>query len=45
VSGWDTIDSLVALSERKDIARTNSDANPGKLALIRRARVDSTATR
>ncbi|MFM8559600.1 MAG: peptidylprolyl isomerase, partial [bacterium] len=45
VSGWDTIDRLVALSDRKDIARTNSDANPGRLALIRRARVDSTATR
>lgn len=45
VTGWDTIDRLVALSDRKDIARTNSDANPGKLALIRRARVDSTATR
>ena len=42
VSGWDTIDRIVALAERKDIARQNENANPGKLAQILRARIDST---
>ncbi len=42
VSGWETIDKIVALSERTDIARTNENANPGKLALITHARIDST---
>ena len=44
VSGWDTIDRIVALAERKDIARQNENANPGKLAQILRARIDSTTT-
>ena len=44
VSGWDTIDRIVALADRKDIARQNENANPGKLAQILRARIDSTTT-
>ena len=44
VAGWETIDKIVALADRKDIARTNENANPQKLALIRHARVDSSAT-
>ena len=39
LSGWDTIDRLVALAARKDIARVGENANPGKLALIRHARL------
>lgn len=44
VSGWETIDRIVALANRKDIARTNDNANPQKLALIKRAWVDTTGT-
>ena len=43
LSGWDTIDRLVALAARKDIARVGDNANPGKLALIRHARLVSRA--
>jgi cyclophilin family peptidyl-prolyl cis-trans isomerase len=39
VSGWATIDSIVALAGRKDIARQGNNANPGTLALIRHARM------
>ena len=39
LSGWDTIDRLVALAARTDIARVGDNANPGKLALIRHARL------
>ena len=39
ISGWDTIDKLVALAARTDIAREGDNANPGRLALIRHARV------
>lgn len=39
VSGWDTIDRIVALADRKDIARQGDNANPGKLALIQHARL------
>jgi cyclophilin family peptidyl-prolyl cis-trans isomerase len=39
VSGWDTIERLVALAARTDIARVGNNANPGKLALILRARL------
>ncbi len=39
VSGWDTIHRIVALAERTDIARTGDNANPGKLALIKHARL------
>ena len=39
VAGWDAIDRIVALAARKDIARENDNANPGKLALIKHARV------
>jgi cyclophilin family peptidyl-prolyl cis-trans isomerase len=39
VSGWDTIDRLVALAARTDIARVGNNANPGRLALIRHARL------
>ena len=44
VAGWETIDKIVALSERTDIARSNENANPGKLALIQHARIDSTGS-
>jgi len=37
VDGWATIDSIVALAARKDIARVGSNANPGRLAMIRHA--------
>jgi cyclophilin family peptidyl-prolyl cis-trans isomerase len=43
VSGWATIDSIVALSDRTDIARVGTNANPGTLAMIRHARVLSPA--
>jgi len=39
VSGWAAIDSIVGLAARTDIARVGSNANPGTLALIRRARL------
>jgi cyclophilin family peptidyl-prolyl cis-trans isomerase len=39
VSGWATVDSIVALADRKDIARVGTNANPGVLAMIRHARV------
>lgn len=39
VSGWETIDRIVALADLKDIARQNDNANPGKLALIQHARL------
>jgi cyclophilin family peptidyl-prolyl cis-trans isomerase len=39
ISGWDTIDRLVALAARTDIARVGNNANPGRLALIRHARL------
>jgi len=40
VSGWDTLDRLVALSELKDIARRGREANPGRHAMILRARLE-----
>ena len=43
VGGWETIDRLVALAERKDIARVNENANPGKLSLIRHATLEPLA--
>jgi cyclophilin family peptidyl-prolyl cis-trans isomerase len=45
ISGWDTIDRLVALAARTDIARVGNNANPGKLALIRHARLVPRAQR
>jgi cyclophilin family peptidyl-prolyl cis-trans isomerase len=39
ISGWDTIDKLVALAARTDIARVGDNANPGRLAMIRHARL------
>jgi cyclophilin family peptidyl-prolyl cis-trans isomerase len=39
VAGWDTIERLVALAARTDIARVGNNANPGKLAMIRHARL------
>src|SRR5262249_24443568 len=39
IDGWDTIDRIVALADRKDIARHGNDANPGTLALIKHARL------
>lgn len=41
LSGWDTIDSLVALSKVEGIARVADDYNPGKLSLIRHARLET----
>jgi cyclophilin family peptidyl-prolyl cis-trans isomerase len=40
VSGWDTIERLTALANRKDVARQNENVNAGKLALIRRIRME-----
>jgi peptidyl-prolyl cis-trans isomerase B (cyclophilin B) len=40
VSGWDTIERLVALADLTDITRVNDNANPGKLALIKSARLE-----
>ena len=37
VSGWAAVDSIVGLSARTDIARVGSNANPGRLAMIKRA--------
>lgn len=45
VSGWDAIERLVALAKRTDIARVGDDANPGRLALIRRARLEPAAAK
>ena len=39
VSGWAAIDSIVGLAARTDIARVGSNANPGRLAMIRHARL------
>jgi len=39
VSGWDAIDRIVALAARTDIARVGNNANPGRLAMIRHARL------
>jgi cyclophilin family peptidyl-prolyl cis-trans isomerase len=43
LSGWDTIQKLEALSERTDIARQGSNANPGKFALITKTRLEPIA--
>jgi len=45
IAGWDTIDKLVALAARTDIARNGQDANPGPLAMILRARMEPYARR
>lgn len=45
VSGWDAVDRIVALSDRKDIARQGDNANPGKLAMIKHARLVPPAKR
>ena len=39
VSGWAAIDSIVGLAARTDIARVGNNANPGRLAMIRHARL------
>ncbi len=41
LSGWDTIDSLVALTKVEGIARVVDDYNPGPLAGIRNARLET----
>jgi len=41
LSGWDTIDSLVALTKVEGIARVVDDYNPGQLAGIRHARLET----
>ena len=43
VDGWATIDSIVGLAARRDIARVGTNANPGRLAMIRHARLLSAA--
>lgn len=43
LSGWDTIDKLVALAARQDIARVGDNANPGRLAMIRHVRLEPRA--
>lgn len=45
VSGWDTIARLTALADRKDVARQNENVNAGKLALIRKARLETSPSR
>ncbi len=45
VSGWDTIAKLTALASRKDVARQNENVNAGKLALIRKVRIEAAAPR
>jgi len=39
VDGWDTVERIVALANRTDIARRGNDANPGTLAMIKHARL------
>lgn len=39
VSGWATVDSIVSLAARTDIARVGTNANPGRLAMIKHARL------
>jgi len=41
ISGWVTIDSLVALTKVEGIARVVDDYNPGQLAGIRHARLET----
>jgi cyclophilin family peptidyl-prolyl cis-trans isomerase len=41
LSGWDTIDSLLALTKVEGIARVVDDYNPGQLAGIRHARLET----
>ncbi|MBI5169307.1 MAG: peptidylprolyl isomerase [Candidatus Eisenbacteria bacterium] len=40
VQGMDVVDAIVALADRKDIGRTAMGANPGTLALIRKATLE-----
>jgi cyclophilin family peptidyl-prolyl cis-trans isomerase len=39
VSGWAAVDSIVGLAARNDIARVGNNWNPGRLAMIRHARL------
>ena len=39
VGGWAAVDSIVGLSARTDIARVGNNFNPGRLAMIKRARL------
>ena len=41
LSGWATIDSLIALTKVEGIARVAEDYNPGALSGIRRARLET----
>lgn len=43
LSGWDTVEKLVLLATRTDIARQGNNANPGVHALIRRTRLEPIA--
>jgi cyclophilin family peptidyl-prolyl cis-trans isomerase len=43
LSGWDTVEKLVLLANRTDIARQGNNANPGTHALIRRTRLEPLA--
>ena len=38
-AGWDAVERIVALSDLKTIARQGNNANPGRLAMIRHARL------
>lgn len=43
LSGWTTVDSLVALADVPGIARVNNDFNPGELSQIQHARLETLA--
>jgi cyclophilin family peptidyl-prolyl cis-trans isomerase len=40
ISGMEAVDAIVAMADRKDIGRTAAGANPGTLALIRKATLE-----
>ncbi len=43
IAGWETVERLAALADLKDIARVGNSANPGRHALIKRARLEPLA--
>ncbi len=43
IAGWETVERLAALAKLQDIARVGNNANPGKHALIKRARLEPLA--
>lgn len=44
IAGMDAVDRIAALASHPDIARVNNSANPGKLAEIKRAWLESLAS-